>query len=316
MSRRETTWANYDSKWLKWVHYCTVVWPEAGHAPLCPCPADPAHVVAYLGWLCEQDRVHASSLQPYLSAINSFHADLGYSKPALGSIVALARKGFGELEGDLDPDRARRGPLPARVALLIVQFGLHSTSAHAVRVCACIALQFAFFARSDTGINARAYDLLLDSFGLHWREHTKTLPRMHPATLSCPWPPSQPLLHQLLARFLALRGATAPDAPLWRLQSDTYSPSQWRPALIDEWLQEALSWVDATPPPGVLWSSHSLRSGGATAALAIGVDPFTIARWGIWAAITSVQPYIDPLVQGDGAALLFFRHLRKHVPLT
>jgi hypothetical protein len=75
--------------------------------------------------------------------------------------------------------------------------------------------------------------------------------------------------------------------------------------LIKEWLQEALGWVDATPPPGVLWSSHSLRSGGATAVLAIGVDPFTIAHWGIWAAITSVQPYIDLLIPGDAAALFF-----------
>jgi hypothetical protein len=100
------------------------------------------------------------------------------------------------------------------------------------------------------------------------------------------------------------------------MQTDAFSPRKWRPALIDEWLHEALSWVDATPPPGVLWSSHSLRSGGATAALAIGVDPFTIARWGIWAAITSVQPYIDPLVPGDDAALFFFRHLLKRVPLT
>lgn len=314
--RRESTWANYDSKLLKWFHFCTVVWPAAGHAPLRPFPAEPAHILAYLGYLCEQDRVHASSLQPYLSAINSFHADLGHPKPAIGSLVHLARRGFGELEGEMDPDRSRRGPLPARVALQIVRFGLQSLSAHEVRVCACVGLQFAFFARSDTGINARCDDLLLDKHGLHWRERTKTLPRLTPATLSCPWPSSHAWLHRLLARYLRLRGGTTPDAPLWRMQTDAFSPRKWRPALIDEWLHEALSWVDATPPPGVLWSSHSLRSGGATAALAIGVDPFTIARWGIWAAITSVQPYIDPLVPGDDAALFFFRHLLKRVPLT
>ena len=160
--RRANTWASYDSKLLKWFHFCTVVWPAAGHAPLKPFPAEPAHVLAYLGYLCEQDRVHASSLQPYLSAINSFHADLGHPKPAVGALVHLARRGFGELEGEMDPDRARRGPLPAQVALQIVQFGLQlSSSAHHVRVCACIGLQFAFFARSDTGINARCDDLFL-----------------------------------------------------------------------------------------------------------------------------------------------------------
>jgi len=315
--RRANTWANYDSKLLKWFHFCTVVWPAAGHAPLKPFPAEPAHILAYLGYLCEQDRVHASSLQPYLSAINSFHADLGHPKPAIGSLIHLARRGFGELEGEMDPDRARRAPLPAQVALQIIQFGLHpSSSAHHVRVCACIQCgpQFAFFARSDTSINARCDDLALDAQGLHWRERTKTLPRLTPATLSCPRSASSPWLHQLITRFLDLRGVTAPDDPLWRLPSDTYSELQWRPGLIDTWLQEALSWVDATPPPGVLWSSHSLRSGSATAALAIGVDVFTIARWGIWAAVTSVQPYIDPLVTGDAAAVALWSLAQARAP--
>ena len=239
---------------------------------------------------------------------------LGFTK---SWIVHLARRGFGELEGELNPDRALRSPLPAQIALHIVRFGLQpSASAHQVRVCACVGLQFAFFARSDTGIHARCDDLALDMHGLHWRERTKTLSRLTPATLSCPYDASAPWLHQLISRFLDLRGPTTPADPLWRLPRDQYTASQWRPCLVDTWLQQALGWVDATPPPGVKWSSHSLRSGGATAALAIGVDVFTIARWGIWAAVTSVQPYIDPLVPGDTAAVAFFGHLLKRVPLT
>jgi hypothetical protein len=120
------------------------------------------------------------------------------------------------------------------------------------------------------------------------------LSRLTPATLSCPYDASSPWLHQLVSRFLHLRGMTAPDDLLWNLPLDEFTPQQWRPCLVHTWLQEALSWVAATPLPGVLWSSHSLRSSGATAALAIGVDVFRIARWGIWAAVTSVQLYIDP----------------------
>ena len=56
--------------------------------------------------------------------------------------------------------------------------------------------------------------------------------------------------------------------------------------------------------------------GEATAALAIGVDVFTLARWGICAAVTSVHAYIDPLVRYEAAAVAFFGHLRKRVPLT
>ena len=56
---------------------------------------------------------------------------------------------------------------------------------------------------------------------------------------------------------------------------------------------------------------HSMRSGGATAALSIGSDVFTIARWGIWASISSVQLYADPLVKPSEAAFFFFGHLLK-----
>ncbi|MEY3683572.1 MAG: hypothetical protein RIS62_282 [Chloroflexota bacterium] len=47
---------------------------------------------------------------------------------------------------------------------------------------------------------------------------------------------------------------------------------------------------------GHVWTKHSLRSAGATAALSVGVDVFTIARLGGWASIESVKLYVDPFV--------------------
>lgn len=311
MGRRETTWESYRSKVERWAHFCQVVWPGHGRAPLPICPARPEHIVAYLGFLCEEDKVHASSLQPYLSAINALHADLGFERPAMGHLVQLARKGFAELEGELDPDQAQRAPLPASTALAIVRHGLLSDDPRVIRACACVGLQFTFFARSDTGIQALRSDVALDASGLHWRERGKTIPRLRPESLTVPFDDAHPV-HQLLRRHLALCPSALPDSLLWRLPSDP--STAWTPALVNSWLQQCLEWICAVPPPGVAWTSHSLRSGGATAALAIGVDVYTIARWGIWASINSVQPYIDPLVKGDHAALVFFGHLLKRQP--
>ena len=58
----------------------------------------PASTGTVLRWL-EADvtaggKVRARSLQPYLSAINSVHADLEYDRPALGHAVAAYKSGL------------------------------------------------------------------------------------------------------------------------------------------------------------------------------------------------------------------------------
>jgi hypothetical protein len=60
---------------------------------------------------------------------------------------------------------------------------------------------------------------------------------------------------------------------------------------------------------GCAWTSHSLRSGGASTAFSLGVDPFVIMNWGLWSTLDSLHLYIDVLVQSDAVAALFFGHL-------
>ena len=92
----------------KFVNFCQEVVPAAGFPPLCLCPASALTVALYLGHLSEEERVHHGSLQPYLSAINSFHQDMGFERPAIGHLVTAIRHGFGEYEGEMDPDRRQR----------------------------------------------------------------------------------------------------------------------------------------------------------------------------------------------------------------
>mmetsp|Transcript_34075 Transcript_34075/g.77736 ORF Transcript_34075/g.77736 Transcript_34075/m.77736 type:complete len:350 (-) Transcript_34075:75-1124(-) len=314
--RRESTVASYNGKFQRFVTFCAM-------AGLCPLPATLSTVLAYLGWLSEEDLVHHTSLQPYLTAINSAHKDLGFDAPAEGRIITLARKGFGEIEAAERGVPPAHTALPSRVVKQILIMGLASDDLLVVRRCAAIAFLFAFFARADSGVIALRTDVTVSEQGLEFVENGKNLERMRPATLVLPWGSGGAVAGELsvpalMQRYLGLadaaweaRGRAGVVRELWRLPSDPRPETPLSSDIIGTWLGQCLGDCGVTPPLGQAWTRHSMRSGGATAALAIGVDPFTIARWGVWKSFNSVTLYVDPLVRGCSAAALFFRHLLK-----
>jgi len=98
--RRPRTIKVYESKFERFCSFCEEEQIEPGFEPLCPMPASRATVVLFLGYLQDEDKVHAASLQPYMSAINQAHINFGFPAPAVGHDVNLARKGFCEVEGE------------------------------------------------------------------------------------------------------------------------------------------------------------------------------------------------------------------------
>jgi hypothetical protein len=54
----------------------------------------PAHMTRYVAWLGQLGTIKASSLQPYMSAVNGFFKDHGLEAIALGDLVAKVRKGL------------------------------------------------------------------------------------------------------------------------------------------------------------------------------------------------------------------------------
>lgn len=313
--RRSSTWAGYASKMASFVNFCEVVLPSEGYPAACPLPARTSTVLAYLGWLREQDSVHHGSLQTYFTAINAAHADAGFHKPATGQLFGLARKGFGELEADERGVGDRRVVLPARIAAFLLDVGLKTDDNEILRETAAIVTTFSFFARGDTGARAEAHRLVVDENGMHFNEDAKNLLRMEPETLSIPWPEDRVRSpHALLQRFRHSRelawaraGRATPDA-LWHLPDDAAAP---KPSCINTWLTNLLTVLGVRAPPGVKWTGHSLRGGGATAALAIGVSLPAICRWGIWKSLGSLMRYLDPLVRDSEEARLFFAHLLR-----
>ena len=113
--RRPGTSSSHEGKFDRFFRFCTEVQLQLGHEPLCPMPAAQSTILLYLGFLQEEDKVHARSLQPYMSAINQAHVDFGFAAPAVGQLLRLARRGFGEVEGASSLAPVRRTPLPASV---------------------------------------------------------------------------------------------------------------------------------------------------------------------------------------------------------
>lgn len=281
-------------------------------------PAVASTVLLYLGWLQEENKVHARSLQPYMSAINQAHVDFGFAPPAVGHLITLARRGFGEIEGNDREGIVRRVPLPASVILRILYLGLETPSLSVLRACACVVVQFLWFARADTGINLQNAHVGISEFGITLNERTKTIARHLAAPMTRPfhaaWDPSR-LVFRLLCRWLQLRGPVSSNDFFWALPGVLTPAPTWSSSLVNVWLREVLTILDVVPPVGCSWSSHSLRSGGASAAFSLGVDLLTIMNWGLWSTLDSLHLYVDVLVRADAAASLFFGHLLR-APIT
>ena len=93
--RHVSTWLGYAGKVKQWEDFCA----RTGVAPF---PAQQAYLLCYLGHIQEEGTVKASSLQPYLSTLNSWHADMGLPKPAVGQAITMLSSRYCEVQDDED----------------------------------------------------------------------------------------------------------------------------------------------------------------------------------------------------------------------
>lgn len=307
--RRESTWGSYSSKFALFVRFCASVCVP----PREFLPATTETVLGFLGWLQWSGRVAHGSLQQYMSAVNAAHVDNGFDKPAVGHLVRLARKGYGDLEVQREGPPNQRAGLPAEVVWQIMLVGLATVDLLVLRAAAALVVTYCFFARADSGVRAEEGRLTVDVRGIHFSEDAKNLERWRPAVLSYPWPDGDFMAtpHALLARFFAARAAAfarageRPAKRVWQLPRER-EPT---PADFGEWLRALLAATKAVPPPGLTWTKHSLRGGAASAALSVGAQLPAVCRWGVWKTLASVLLYLDPLVRRCPPAVVFFAHL-------
>jgi len=265
-------------------------------------------VLAYLGFLREEN-IKEKSLNPYVSAINQAHADLGLRKPAIGDRVRLLRKGYGE-ENGLSVKPVLGCPVPAKAIYDIALAGIEAENLEVLRDCAAVVLAFCFMHRGDTGEALHREDIQIEERGIGINPRSKTLARneANPSMRlhSDKFDPGR-VVYRLLSRW---RDRSAyyqqQDSLFWALPQDNATGFKFPSSSVDAWLRKCLVLTGWVAPPGQKWTGHSLRKGGASTASAIGVSQHYILLFGQWKSLVSLQRYVGFLVVADQAAFIFF----------
>jgi hypothetical protein len=304
--RALSTRTSYAHKVRRFIDFCSTQ-PDA---PI----ALPSSVESVMRWMVSLTftDVAASSLQPYLSALNSWHRDLDLEPPALGPAIASLKKGLENLqaeEGFKTDVSLIRAPLPSAVVGEWLDYALRmdpATHPHLFRALVTMVVQFSWCGRSEANFLLRDSCVRIDDFGVSITsmmskgKHNKA----EPAKIV----PRGAILgyQELLTKWVAFRGSS----PLFFLFPSESIPSA-NPS--GTWLALAFTVGNFQPPPGKTWLTHSLRSGGASAAFAVGVVELTLNWWGGWVPGSQVPAkcYIDPSTPACMAARRFFSWLAK-----
>lgn len=326
------TAASYSGYWRQFVAFCVA----AGRESL---PATSSTCALFVAHLHDRGTVQPESLQPYLSAINRAHRDiLGVDPgPAGGTDVNNIIRGWRLERASSAPSAIRdvRAPLPAEVALRALRAAAEMPTIKPGPECFAllrrfrsllyVGLGFQLMARSDTDIHLQVDDVWLDADSIRIRLQAEKGRRGDPErrVLAIPLNTVGGLLARALRRWLAgaayfrSHGLVANgDKSFWRAPGD---PTTWTSSssACTAWLAEATAFIEASPPTGQCWTSHSLRKGAATAAHAVAVPVHIISFYGGWQQSSGVvHTYIDLTVTGDVAAAAFFAWMRPRAILA
>ncbi|KAK3248780.1 hypothetical protein CYMTET_41757 [Cymbomonas tetramitiformis] len=90
----DSTLGNYGPKAERFIQFCV-------NSQMQWLPATEATVLLYIASILDDGGVKATSLQPYLSAINNYHEDLRFPGPAKGRAVTRAVKGMETIQTEL-----------------------------------------------------------------------------------------------------------------------------------------------------------------------------------------------------------------------
>ncbi len=214
--RRANTWLGYAGKLKRWEEFCAC-------AGVRQFPAHQSHVLCYLGYLQEEGAVKAGSLQQYLSDFNSWHADMGLSKQAVGQAVNMLCRGYSEVQGDEDDEVVRAWrPIPAYVMCAILTLA-HSTPSPSIRRAATASvLCHAFMLRADSCVRLKHRHVSFTTQGLALQLHVKTCWRDISTTVHRP---GHDEVYQLLRDWVRMCSDPG-QASLWLLpdrQHDTFT---------------------------------------------------------------------------------------------
>jgi hypothetical protein len=146
-----------------------------------PLDVSPVDIARYISWLGERGTVVATSMQPYLSAINKFLQNHARPPVALGPLVSGVRKGLEKCQRGNNPTPGRL-PLPAPVAmpvlegaehlLPLIQWNPRDPRLQLLRASVASIASYIFFNRGECSALCLAEDLVVttDHITLQLRE--------------------------------------------------------------------------------------------------------------------------------------------------
>jgi len=299
----DATAARYNGSWGCFEDYCY----QRG---LCPLPASTETVLAYVGCLWRRAAVVAISLKPILAAVRKRHFAAGQPNPCDDDRVREVKAGFRRANLAYRPvTKLARVPLPAAVVWRLAALAGRSPPVRRHQLTAVV-LQFWWMRRAGdiTRLILGDVDVRADGSSAYQVPRHKTeadaglIARRMPAAVHS----GADLPHLLLARLVAdFRAAGQP--PTARLF--TSCRPEAAAALVTTWLRDGLRRLGVTPSVGTVYASHSLKSGGATAANAAGVNRGAIAELSATTEPTLAASYISSLVVPSVFDRFFFARL-------
>jgi len=292
---------------------------------IAPLDASPVDIARSISWLGERGTVAATSMQPYLSAINKFLQDYARPPVALGHLVSGVRKGLEKCQRDNNPTPERL-PLPAPVAMSIlegaehllplVQWDPRDPRLQLLRASVASIASYIFFNRGECSALCLGEDLVVTSehitLRLRGEKGKKDLRAglRNTRQIACSDLPR--VAHMLRAYFAGVSTMGPPLTHRWALCREE-DKTQWTASTLSIWLREAFTKAGHSPPPGFCWTSHNIRKGAASAAYAIKVPLTDIGYAGGWSTTSTVleSKCIDFTMRPTQSALLFFGYLKK-----
>ena len=309
----DTTHRSYNSIWQRFQQFCAVEKRQA-------LPADEATIALFLGYLKNTGAWQPQSIGGVLSAIKKVHKDvLGVEPPVDGPLIHQMRSGWAYAAAQAPGGKTdQRQPFPAQHALRALQRFMQTPDAawqvvpSTARALVFTVMGFCQFARAGTDIGLQRADIHFDRADVLVRLRVM---KGHEKNRSFDQQrfPGANLLAPLIARWQAFQAEqwrrstrTMPsDVGFYHLPSDaTWPPAGTASAACNAWLDLACLDLGVAAPLGGKFTSHSLRSGGASAAFAIGVSIDDINDHGGWApgSDTANKHYIDRSIRASDAA--------------
>ena len=310
----DNTVTSYAQKARRFINFCK-------ERKLTPVTASQSTVLLYMRQLHDTPTIAAENYQPYMSAVNALHLDIGCDPPVRGHLVDRARKGSLYLQNN-DSIEPKRYWIPADGVSKVLDMALELLGKSStctpeelalLRSCVFLSLQFAWFCRSDTGACASCKDVNLEAgitltaVSQKGRKSQRFKPVYRiPAD-------AVPGLHAALLGWQALKQRwklAQPSTSFWAMPGEATDPKKYGNKEGTAWARLALNAVGAAPPTDFKYDGHCSRSGAATGANSIGVTLQKICFMADWSIRSSaVHDYIDLSAPPTLGASRFFQWL-------